>query len=266
MGGGSVLLKQTWLTIVYALFSRGTLGSALNVPPTYAEPAQPILMNITGTGTQSIGNIAISAGAGTIGIGGKELNVLLYQNSAPWPGTQNVDYQGIATDGTSWYLLFFQCQGNGTLGWVFYENFDGSAMQSEPTTQSACAVNGQPTPKPVSFPAISMQSPAPTTEWSISGHQLSYLPGVGGSYISKNGTKYDLYPFQTVDCTSCGTPGWYELHSLFYDAHSSSLCFGIIYLTPSTAKVGIGYSLCLPELDQPLNGPVDSSFQGPLSR
>ncbi|CAK9249662.1 unnamed protein product [Sphagnum jensenii] len=223
-------------------------------------------MDISGTGTQLFGKIEITAGSGILEFNHRPFEVLVYHNSGAWTGTQNVDYQAITTDGVDWYALFLQCHGDGTLADIWYENFNGTGNWTyEKISASYCKASSLK-PSPITFPALAVNSPPPTENWSLSGPVLNYTPGVGGSYIAENAERFELFPIRTVDCTKCGTPGWYELHSLFYDAATANACFGIIYMTPSTGAVGIGYSICLPTLDQSLDArSVQAVFRGPLS-
>jgi hypothetical protein len=70
------------------------------------------------------------------------------------------------------------------------------------------------------------------------------------------GVPWTVSPFALVDCsTGCGTPGWYELHSIYWNAAGTSTCFGIFYLVEgSPSSVALDYSICLPGLDDPTDG------------
>ena len=65
---------------------------------------------------------------------------------------------------------------------------------------------------------------------------------------------YPLIVFQDVDCTTtCGTPGWYELHSVIWDDAAQKALFTIIYLsTDQHAEVELSYSRSLPDLGDPI--------------
>ncbi len=58
-------------------------------------------------------------------------------------------------------------------------------------------------------------------------------------------------PYAVVDCTeNCGTPGWYELHSIVYDPKTAQACYGIVYLFEGgSGAVELSRSICFPELN-----------------
>jgi len=65
---------------------------------------------------------------------------------------------------------------------------------------------------------------------TITGAQLNWSAGSGSIEIDQQ--IYELYPFQLVDCSDCGTTeddGWYELHAVFRGQHGE-IEFGILYL------------------------------------
>jgi hypothetical protein len=63
-----------------------------------------------------------------------------------------------------------------------------------------------------------------------------------------------------IDCTTCATPGWFELHSLFYDPATSSLSFGIVYLWQNRPDlVEIAFFIRLPQLDDPIGDQLDDT-------
>jgi hypothetical protein len=230
-----------------------------------------VLIDASAAGTKTIGKLALHQGVGSVQLRGKALTLLLYQQSPPWPGTGQIDYQGIAVNKSEWYIFFVRC-GAGKVTWIYYEDANGvGGLQDEEAGADAnqCLASselaGSADPS-VKIPKISIRAPAPTSEWSISGPTLSYTAGVGGNFTASNGMGYRVYPFKTVDCSACESPGWYEIHSLFYNASEEQLCFGIIYLHPNNGKINIAYSLCLPDLKSPLDEDEVSSttFTGPF--
>lgn len=241
--------------------SMTTASDPLSIPATSGLRPRPVLMDFSGSGSISIGKIAITAGTGTLEFQGTRYDVLVYQASPPWVDTHQIDYQAIAANGSDWYELFIRCDGD-KLNWIFYESLNGQGgLKGEAPSPrgGSCAPSAHSIPRETRFPPISLSPPPPISDWRISGANLQYEPGVGGHLVS-SGQRYEIYPINTVDCTNCGDPGWYELHSLFFDSATPSLCFGIIYLNPTTRRVSVGYSLCFPGLDSPLNGEVHATF------
>jgi hypothetical protein len=256
--------------VTLAIFGIRALSFAnetLVVPETSVRQVSHLPLNLSGQGSSHVGAIQLANGSGSVELENRLYSLYVYYQSPPWLATGEVDYQGIASDGSSWDVFFIRC-GAGKLDWIFYEDLNGTGMKGEAPSSAdlnLCEVGAQGPLQTVDFPPISMQAPPPTSEWNLSGPRLEYKAGVGGEYQSADGTRYELYPFTTVDCTQCETPGWYELHSLFYAATTPQLCFGIIYLHPDTGKINIGYSLCLPDLTSPLNGDVSGSFAKQLN-
>jgi hypothetical protein len=61
-----------------------------------------------------------------------------------------------------------------------------------------------------------------------------------------------VFPFTVVDCSkSCGTPGWYELHSILWESETGEIAYGIFYLTTGHPhQVQLEYTLELPSLER----------------
>lgn len=110
-----------------------------------------------------------------------------------------------------------------------------------------CQAAGATTPVSVSWPAMTVNTPAPITGFSVSGTGVSLTAGSSGTLDGRT-----FLPYATVDCSKdCGTPGWYELHGLILNSDSSDVCFGILYLfTDGRPTVELGsYSICFPSLN-----------------
>ncbi len=68
-----------------------------------------------------------------------------------------------------------------------------------------------------------------------------------------DGATWSLYPFHTIDCSECASPGWYELHSVFWDPSKGAACIGILYLDVGlSTEVELAYLLCLPDVTSPI--------------
>jgi hypothetical protein len=109
---------------------------------------------------------------------------------------------------------------------------------------------------PVDLPAIDL-----VQGFAMQSPQLSF-DGSGAGVMELGSGSYSVYPFNAVDCsTGCGTPGWYELHSVLWDPTTADACFGIYYLFVESPPVDVqlDYVLCLPTLEDPTAGGVSLS-------
>jgi hypothetical protein len=101
---------------------------------------------------------------------------------------------------------------------------------------------------PVSFPAIDLPQVPLVPGFTVDG-PLIHLDGSAPGTIDLGNGPLSLLVFTTVDCSSCGTPGWTELHSLFWDPARRSMTFGILYLEQLNPNaVLFDYGLSFPGL------------------
>src|SRR5439155_4137103 len=82
-----------------------------------------------------------------------------------------------------------------------------------------------------------------------SGPKVSIPQGKPGTV--ELGAPMTVLAFNDVDCSTCGTPGWLELHSLLWDPSKQRACFGIFYLREPGKPVLLEYALTLPDLSDP---------------
>jgi hypothetical protein len=115
-----------------------------------------------------------------------------------------------------------------------------------------CDVVDQSTAEAVSLPDLSMPAPVVVSGFTITGPQLSF-DGMSAGKAAFDGTTWEMFPFHTIDCSACASPGWYELHSLFWDPSKRAACVGILYLEESaTTEVELAYLLCMPGVTSPI--------------
>jgi hypothetical protein len=217
-------------------------------------------VTLTGAGSGDLGAIALSHGVGSVTFQGTPVDAFYFVGTAVPLGTdagpdsslaQERDLEIVAVAPDRIILTWVTCY-DADLAYVYYETTDGIASQSSQPASGSCAVLDQPSTEAVSLPALSMAPPAPVSGFTLSGPQLSYDPASGGS-ATFDGATWSLYPFHTIDCSACASPGWYELHSLFWDPSKGAACVGILYLEVSTpGEVELAYLLCLPDLTSPI--------------
>ena len=128
-----------------------------------------------------------------------------------------------------------------------------------------CDIDENATNEAVSLPAVDLTTLPLVAGFQMTGSDLSF-DGTNPGKANVQGESFTVYPFNTVDCTDCATPGWYELHSVLYDAASKNTCVGIFYLnTGKTDEVELAYDVCLPSVTAPLPNDqlfFDSSWTG----
>lgn len=232
----------------------GAAGGAtgpLVVAPTMGDLPLTFTFAAKGSGTKKVGAIDLAADVGTVAFGGTTYAAVVYEHQ-PWPSQGYDLFQVLAVGEDRIFVAWMYCQ-SGALTYVYFEGTDGTKVQYEPAAAgSTCAFTDQATTAKVSLPAVSMPVPVDATGFSATMTQLT-LPQGGPGTLALGGTKLTVFPFNTVDCTKdCGTPGWWEMHSLLWDPTSSRLCFAIFYFEPGKTGGQVTYALTLPVLSDPV--------------
>jgi hypothetical protein len=218
-------------------------------------------VNLTGNGSGALGAISIAHGVGTITFQGTPVDAFYFTGSAVPLGTdagpdsslaQERDLEIVAVAPDRIILAWITCY-EGDLAYVYYETTDGVASSKSQPASGTCAVTGSPYAEAVSLPALSMPAPALVSGFTITGPQLSF-DGASAGQSSFDGATWAMYPFHVIDCTACASPGWYELHSIFWSASQGAACAGILYLQESSpSQVELAYLICLPSLTSPIS-------------
>ena len=190
-------------------------------------------------------SVQIKSRFGTVELQGTNVGALVYLR-IPWSSYSLVLYQALAVQAHAWTVFWFYCRGS-ALTEVYWETTANSTVRNEPmsgTCTSTSAFNAH-----VSWPALSMALPTPIPGFRAHGPVLEIVSGSAGS-ASIQGRTWTVYPFAIVDCSSiCGSPGWYELHSLLSDARTGDAAYAIVYLYADLpTRVQIAYGLELPTL------------------
>lgn len=213
-------------------------------PAISADDADSFGIDISGTGT-TISKVDIRNRFGNVTLGGRPVSALVYKG-IPWNSYSLVLYQALAVEAHSWTVFWFYCKGR-ALTYVYWESTTSSKVNNETMTGSCTSVSTLHTA--VSWPAGSMAAPAVVKGFSVHGTDIEISSAAAGHVVLDNKT-WLLYPYAIVDCSkTCGTPGWYELHSILWDGATAETTYGIFYLfTGQTHRVRLEYTFELPSL------------------
>lgn len=223
-------------------------GAPTDGPPSIG-PTQGTLpvnfrVSIVGNGELSVGAIDITDDFGTVEIDGEARPILVYERQ-PWPAQNYVLYQGIAVADTSWTVLWFYCNDSGELANVYVESTDGIPLQTVHAT-GTCEHQSLGLRVPVELPGTEFQVIYEGDEVAIDGPDISIHAGELGSIVL-GGVPFVVAPFETVDCSACDSPGWYEVHIVLWDPAAQRAGFAVVYLE-STGHARITYGITLPDL------------------
>jgi hypothetical protein len=203
-------------------------------------------IDIAGTGT-GVSKVDIRNRFGTVTLEGRSVSTLVYKG-IPWSSYALVLYQALAVEAHSWTVFWFYCRDQ-TLTYVYWESTSRSKLFGEPMKGSCkSASSGQTT---VTWPAGSMSPPALVKGFIVHGATIEISGAAAGHTLLTNKT-WLVFPFTVVDCSkSCGTPGWYELHSILWESETGEIAYGIFYLTTGHPhQVQLDYTLELPSLER----------------
>lgn len=200
----------------------------------------------TGAGSSRVGTITIDENQGQVVLDGKTLPVLSYLQQ-PWePYTL---YQTLLVDDDAWYLMWLYCVGD-ELRHIYFEGTNGTRLADEPASGS-CAAMTESTSIPVALPATTLRI-EPNRAFEIVGERLS-LGKDGRGMVQLGSKRYDLFPFEVVDCLDCADDGWLELHSVFTPPEGGAAGTMILYFYASKPTEIMGtYGLELPSLKDPV--------------
>ena len=231
---------------------------ASNAPWTVSED-----VTFTGKGANDVGAIAITHGVGTIEFQSESVSAFFFNATGVPAGTADGgdadggefaadrDFEIIAVQQTRVIVAFITCT-KSDLDFIYYETTDGIASAQELAATGTCNVLEKRTTEAVALPAVDMPTPNLLFDYSITGKDISYS-GISVGSATFAGDTYQLYPFHLVDCRDCASPGWYELHSFFWNAAKQNACVGILYLEENApTNVELAYTVCLPGITNPL--------------
>jgi hypothetical protein len=205
-----------------------------------------VWLNMSGSAAAPLGAIAFTKDVGTFGIDGATPAAFVYA-TVPFP--PYTLYDGFAVGSASWDAFYLYCETG--LAEVYDEGISGAALFDRSAT-GICTALPISTAAHVSLPAFSIPAPTPVAGFTVSGSAIT-VDGSGTGTIVIDRQTMPLIVFGTVDCTACGSPGWYELHTVIWDAVRARVVFVIIYLTVGmTTSVQLAYARSLPDLADPI--------------
>ena len=245
-------------------------GTVLSVPPADGEVPFVPPVSLTGRGSGNVGEIAVADATGTVEIRSRETAAVVYRE-IPWRAhDERTLYQTLAVAPDALYALWFLCDDAGSIREVWLTGTDNTRMHEE-AASGTCELGAEDHTVAASLPAVELTAPATVSGYEIDGERISIGADGRGTvtfgdspYPAFDRTRYDVYAFDDVDCThTCGGEGWYELHSLFWNADRAVLAFGVVYITEGSTSVDVSHLLALPGLLEPGQQHFEATWSAP---
>jgi hypothetical protein len=219
---------------------------AVSVPAgTYGPfvPPFPPINAATAAGASGT-TVSIASNQGTVSFGGRGPFQAFVYSRTPFPAANGIVYTGLGVEGGTWYPFFLYCSADGRLTWVYGEMTDRDVAVFD-EVDGTCTDQGVAPMVPVALAANTLSPVALTCGFSVHGPGSSIdLEGSQNGSVTFLGTDSIALPFHTVDCrTGCGTPGWYELHTIVWNQVRQEVGFEIIYLDDMGVTTGNGIEL-----------------------
>lgn len=249
-GGGSTAMASTTTTSGAAGVGGaggaggGGLPERIVADATEGELSLPFRVTIDGQGSGFLGAIHL-APSGTIALGGETFAAVTYEKQ---PFFQYTLYQTMAVRGDRLFLVWTYCEMGEVIG-AYYEGTDGTALTYEPGSGTCSDELDAPSIEAVSLPAIDMPLPQLIDGYFADGPNV-HLEGATPGWV-RLGEELVVLPFEEVDCSACGDPGWRELHTLLWSPEAARVCFAIFYFSSEGDPLVVAYSLTLPDLSDP---------------
>ncbi len=219
---------------------------AVSVPAaTYAPAVAPFPAINAATAPGATGTtVSIVSNQGTVSLGGRgPLQAFVY-NRSPNGAAGSILYSCLGVESGTWYPFYLYCSADRRLTRVYGEMTDRDG-EIDDEVDGTCTDQGVATMAPVSLAANTLSPVALTCGFSVHGPGSSIdLEGSQNGSVSFLGTDSIALPFHTVDCrTGCGTPGWYELHTIVWNQVRQVVAFEIIYLSATGVTTTNGFEL-----------------------
>lgn len=212
---------------------------ASNIAAPIADWFSPI--NAATTSAPAGVMVSIVASQGMVAYAGLgPFPVFIYDREGGFPNADSVTYSGLGVDDGAWFPFWLYCTSDGRLTAIFGEMSDRDIDVSE-FVEGTCTDQGVSAMKTVSLPAHTLSPIALTCGFTASAPAPGTLDlissSVGSTYLL--GDLSSIYPFHTVDCRNgCGSPGWYEIHSIIWNPTQQVAAFGIFYLDETGVSLG----------------------------
>jgi len=232
---------------------------AVSVPAsTYAPPVPRFApINATTAAGATGTTVSIVSNQGTVSFGGRGPFQAFVFNRSSFPAANSTVYGGMGVEEGTWFPFFLYCSADGRLTKVYGEMTDRDVSVFA-DVDGICTDQGVAPMAPVSLPANTLSPVALTCGFSVHGPAPAAidLEGSRNGSMLFFGSDSIVMPFHTVDCrTKCGTPGWYELHTVVWNQVRQQVGFGIVYLDGMAVRWANGIELP--------NGSADDTFTYP---
>ena len=233
-------------------------GALANLPPRLSMASfdaslavGELSLDATGSGSSRIGRISLHGSEGTVEIDGRSLSSIAYERQQFATHQTNL-YQVISVAPDRFYLMWIYCRATSPdIYQLWIESTAGEGLAPESGSGSCNDTPGPSNPR-LRAPAVSMEWPKPVRGFSASGTGLDLPNGAPGTVLYESETQV-AFSFTSVDCSFCGTPGWYELHSLLWNPSTHAVTLGIFYLMIGGEFVLFEHSLSMPVLTRGFN-------------
>lgn len=198
-----------------------------------------------------ISRVSLTNGVGTVQIDGETLPSMVYQRPPrATPGQDLV--QGLAVSPTRLVVFWITCA-NGQPDAIEYIATDGTPYTQMPGVMGTCSIASSSTDVSVAWPSSTLEPPL-VQGFTMSGPNVSY-DGTAPGQVTLSGQPWQVYPFDKIDCSTCASPGWYELHAVLWQSSCSRACYGIFYLYQDhPSDVRLDWVFCLPDFGDPTGG------------
>jgi hypothetical protein len=195
-------------------------------PPTFAPINAATAPGATGT------TVSIVSNQGTVSFGGRGPFQAFVFNRSWFPAANSFLYSGLGVESGTWFPFFLYCSGDGQLTKVEGEMTDRDVRVFD-DVNGTCTDQGVAPMAPVSLAANTLSPVALTCGFSVHGPAAGSidLEGSQNGSMAFEGNSSIALPFHTEDCrTQCGSPGWYELHTIVWNQVRQQVGFEIVYL------------------------------------
>jgi hypothetical protein len=192
--------------------------------------------------------VSIVSNQGMVSYAGRgPFQAFLYERIGGFPDANSITYGGLGVEPGTWFPFWLVCSIDGRLTQIQGEMTDRSiAVLAD--LDGTCTDQGVGAMHPVSLEANVLSPIALSCGFSVHGPTPGSidLEGSQNGSMTFFGDDSIALPFYTVDCReSCGTPGWYELHTMVWDQASQVVGFQIVYLDHTGVYVS-GAGIALP--------------------
>lgn len=156
-----------------------------------------------------------------------------------------------ATSRSDVVVAYAYCLADGTISTWYHEALDEPVTLQQPVNPGACHFSTAMTTPAVAFtPLVAPGMLLHDASATVQGGPLTVAGGSGAVTFTDGAQPWQVDVYATVDCrTGCGSPGWYELHSLLRDGPRAAV--GIFYLKsdmPASVTFAYGLRLDAPSL------------------